>query len=491
MIPLVRDSAPQPADTPPPRPGARDPGDAARASTFDREVTGTATGPDRPRQQERPPQAPVRNTAAARQAETPGAALDSEISTQDQAPDESQEGPALPALPVALTGTIIDATGVAGAPASGGDTAATSTVPARETFAPGITVEKGGDGLTGGKAPGSDAPRADTAGREGRVPDQITPKAGPSGGTGAVIGAEAGGLRAPPDVRPGKAGDNSLGRVAPDQAAAVSDSRFPEGGSTPPAAAGGAAGAIATEVDQTLDPAPGTSRMEHRQARHRDQPPIPPDPAPRIPAQGPAGTPTPVAAPMALAGGQTANAPFSGGDTQVGAGPLQGPGGQDGMGMAQSAPAALSSAPAATATAMTAPPPATVSQQIVTALSQAAGGQVDLVLSPEELGRVRLSLSADDAAITVHVTAERPETLALIRRHIDILAQDFRAIGYESVAFGFSDQSGGQGRGAGLSGDADSALALDAIGGAAPRTDAAIPEITLTTGRTTGLDLRL
>jgi len=39
--------------------------------------------------------------------------------------------------------------------------------------------------------------------------------------------------------------------------------------------------------------------------------------------------------------------------------------------------------------------------------------------------------------MTVSITAERPETLDLIRRHIDILGQDFRDMGYERSEFSF------------------------------------------------------
>jgi flagellar hook-length control protein FliK len=144
--------------------------------------------------------------------------------------------------------------------------------------------------------------------------------------------------------------------------------------------------------------------------------------------------------------------------------------------------------PSAQATApATAPLPASVSQQIVAALSQVGAGQVDVALSPEELGRVRLSLSVSDTGIAVHVAAERPETLALIRRHIDMLAQDFRAIGYDSVEFGFSDQPGAGRDG----GDARRALGNGALLGAVADAPAPRPQITLSAGLAGGLDLRL
>lgn len=62
---------------------------------------------------------------------------------------------------------------------------------------------------------------------------------------------------------------------------------------------------------------------------------------------------------------------------------------------------------------------------------------VDLALNPEELGKIRLTFTAENGALTVSVTAERPETLELMRRHIDTLAQDLRNAGYKDVSFGF------------------------------------------------------
>lgn len=124
-----------------------------------------------------------------------------------------------------------------------------------------------------------------------------------------------------------------------------------------------------------------------------------------------------------------------------------------------------------------------LSRQIVAALARSPDGTVDLTLSPEELGRVRLSLSSTDAGgIIVHVSADRAETMDMIRRHIDTLAQDFRSIGYGSVAFGFSDSndrgSGGQ--------DNVPASHYEAVPAAMP-----VPEIVLTSHGSTGLDLRL
>ncbi|MGJ8622991.1 MAG: flagellar hook-length control protein FliK [Yoonia sp.] len=81
-------------------------------------------------------------------------------------------------------------------------------------------------------------------------------------------------------------------------------------------------------------------------------------------------------------------------------------------------------------------------QQMATALVQSQGKTTEIALNPEELGRVRLSLSASDGVLTLVVQAERPETSDLLRRNIEVLAQDFRSLGYENLSFSFSDQHG-------------------------------------------------
>ncbi|RMD92124.1 MAG: flagellar hook-length control protein FliK [Alphaproteobacteria bacterium] len=71
-------------------------------------------------------------------------------------------------------------------------------------------------------------------------------------------------------------------------------------------------------------------------------------------------------------------------------------------------------------------------------------GPVEITLEVEELGRVRMQLEGKEAAISVHITVERPETAALFRRHIETLAAELRAMGYAETAFEFGGHPGGQ-----------------------------------------------
>lgn len=93
--------------------------------------------------------------------------------------------------------------------------------------------------------------------------------------------------------------------------------------------------------------------------------------------------------------------------------------------------------------------------QIVPALQRASGGRVELMLSPAELGRVEIALQNRDGAMSVSLSAERPETLELLRRHIDLLADDMRRLGFSDLSFSFADGSarGSHGDGAGAGGN--------------------------------------
>ncbi|NBT31593.1 MAG: flagellar hook-length control protein FliK [Rhodobacteraceae bacterium] len=75
--------------------------------------------------------------------------------------------------------------------------------------------------------------------------------------------------------------------------------------------------------------------------------------------------------------------------------------------------------------------------QLTATVSQTENGATEIRLDPEELGRVRLVMQSHDTNMTVIVQAERPETAVLLRRHIDQLVQDVRALGYENVTIDF------------------------------------------------------
>lgn len=84
-----------------------------------------------------------------------------------------------------------------------------------------------------------------------------------------------------------------------------------------------------------------------------------------------------------------------------------------------------------------APPPA--ERQMAAAISASASGRTDILLDPQELGRVRLSLEGDELALVLTIQAERADTADLLRRNADILLQEFRDAGYANLTFTFAD----------------------------------------------------
>ncbi len=90
--------------------------------------------------------------------------------------------------------------------------------------------------------------------------------------------------------------------------------------------------------------------------------------------------------------------------------------------------------------------PQNVAAQIAQVVHNSAQRSVELKLHPEELGRVSMTMSQDAAGgMTVALNVERADTLAMMRRHIDVLAQELRQMGYSSVDFSFQGGNTGQG----------------------------------------------
>ncbi|MDE3026976.1 MAG: flagellar hook-length control protein FliK [Paracoccaceae bacterium] len=68
--------------------------------------------------------------------------------------------------------------------------------------------------------------------------------------------------------------------------------------------------------------------------------------------------------------------------------------------------------------------------------------QIEIAFAPEELGHVRITMSGDNGAMTLTIHAERQDTLDLLRRNIDTLAQEFQSLGYANTSFSFGQWSG-------------------------------------------------
>lgn len=132
--------------------------------------------------------------------------------------------------------------------------------------------------------------------------------------------------------------------------------------------------------------------------------------------------------------------------------------------------------------------PMHVAQQIIDVVQTLPSRPVEISLNPEELGRLRLSLSSSEHGLVVHILAERPETTDLLRRHIGQLDQDLLDLGFDSVAFSFAEQNHPD---SGENQQGDRALAPHSDQSVNPAGTPSIPTRASPSSPTGGLDLRL
>ncbi|MDO5620877.1 MAG: flagellar hook-length control protein FliK [Paracoccus sp. (in: a-proteobacteria)] len=81
-------------------------------------------------------------------------------------------------------------------------------------------------------------------------------------------------------------------------------------------------------------------------------------------------------------------------------------------------------------------------QQLVQAVSNVRTGEVELRLSPEELGAVKLSIRPEQDVTRVVIWAERPDVMQHLRRNADLLLQDLRDQGLPSPELDFGNDQG-------------------------------------------------
>ncbi|MFK7877854.1 MAG: flagellar hook-length control protein FliK [Paracoccaceae bacterium] len=83
-----------------------------------------------------------------------------------------------------------------------------------------------------------------------------------------------------------------------------------------------------------------------------------------------------------------------------------------------------------------------IALQLQDGLRNMSDRSVEISLSPQELGRIRLSLATTEGGIVLQVTAERQETLDLMKRNASELAKDLQSLGFDMVDLAFGQ--GGQ-----------------------------------------------
>lgn len=88
-----------------------------------------------------------------------------------------------------------------------------------------------------------------------------------------------------------------------------------------------------------------------------------------------------------------------------------------------------------------------IAQQISAALNNSSTGKdspLELALDPPELGRVRMQMTEIAGVMTLTIQAERPETADLMRRHLDLLAQEFAQAGLDAPSVHISQEGADQ-----------------------------------------------
>ncbi len=113
--------------------------------------------------------------------------------------------------------------------------------------------------------------------------------------------------------------------------------------------------------------------------------------------------------------------------------------------LAVAAPRAEASPAVPGSAAQGSPAAAPVLQQVTVALSGPLAPVTELRLSPEELGSVRIEVATDGDQVAMVVTAERQDTLDLLRRNADRLMADLREAGFARLDLSFGAWSGPSG----------------------------------------------
>lgn len=90
---------------------------------------------------------------------------------------------------------------------------------------------------------------------------------------------------------------------------------------------------------------------------------------------------------------------------------------------------------------------AALSAQILARAPAAQTGTIEFTLSPIELGQLRFEMRQTGEAVQILLSAERPETLDLLRKNSDSLLNDFRMAGFSGASLSFGGW-GGAGQGA-------------------------------------------
>ena len=81
--------------------------------------------------------------------------------------------------------------------------------------------------------------------------------------------------------------------------------------------------------------------------------------------------------------------------------------------------------------------PANLHSQLLTHVPSALQKQVEVLLAPEELGHVKFQIRHIGDSVSVFLSAERPETMDMLRRNGEDLLREFRQAGFSGASLDF------------------------------------------------------
>lgn len=91
--------------------------------------------------------------------------------------------------------------------------------------------------------------------------------------------------------------------------------------------------------------------------------------------------------------------------------------------------------------------PASPVHQVVetlAALPPDTPGRIELTLTPDNLGKLHFDMRPEAGGLSIVLSAERPDTLDLMRRHLPELMAELKQAGVQTGSFSFSSWNGGQ-----------------------------------------------
>lgn len=83
-----------------------------------------------------------------------------------------------------------------------------------------------------------------------------------------------------------------------------------------------------------------------------------------------------------------------------------------------------------------------VAEAVVAKADSMAPGRIEITLAPETLGKVHFDMQSDKNGVSITLSAERPETLDLIRRNLPDLVAELKQAGIEGGTFHFGAWNG-------------------------------------------------